>query len=97
MISKVFDQPKAGFVLLPSGVKSPPNRRGWQNRPYSFRDACTHRGNVGLLAGNGYISLDLDDPLAFNGLELPQTTNGKLGQADLHCGLGALITYLKSW
>jgi hypothetical protein len=70
----IFDQPGAGFVYLPTGVKSPPIEKTWQEKPHSFAEAAAHKGNVGILAGNGYIGLDLDDPNAFVGLDLPTTT-----------------------
>jgi hypothetical protein len=84
MIEAVFDQPGAGFVLLPVGQKFPPLGKGWQNHPHTFTEATAHNGNVGVLAGNGYIGLDQDDPTAFDGLELPSTTTwetrpGRLG------------------
>lgn len=76
-ISPVFDQPGAQFVLLPAGIKSPPTEKEWQNNGHNFKEATTHvkrGGNVGILAGNGYIGLDQDDPNAFIGLELANTT-----------------------
>jgi hypothetical protein len=73
-ISSIFDQPAAAFVLLPEGIKFPPLEKEWQKHPHAFQEARAHGGNVGVLAGNGYIGLDQDDPAAFDGLELPITT-----------------------
>ncbi len=73
-VPDVFNQPGAAFVLLPEGTKYPPVERGWQEKGHSFQEATAHRGNVGILAGNGFIGLDQDDPAAFEGLELPITT-----------------------
>jgi len=76
-IPEIFNQNGASFVLLRKGQKYPPIEREWQNRPHSFQDATEHAargGNVGILVGNGYIGLDQDDPAAFEGLELPETT-----------------------
>ncbi len=73
-VSDVFNQPGAAFVLLPAGVKFPPTEKAWQERPHTFTEAKVHSGNVGILAGNGYIGLDKDDPAAFEGLELPIST-----------------------
>ncbi|MFA6372421.1 MAG: hypothetical protein WCW68_07335 [Methanothrix sp.] len=84
-ISTVFNRPGiAGFTLLRSGVKFPPIEEGWQKKGHSFEEATAHRGNIGLLAGNGYIGLDKDKPEAFNGLILSSTTTwetrpGRLG------------------
>jgi P4 family phage/plasmid primase-like protien len=83
-VSPIFNQPGATFVLLPAGVKYPPLERGWQERGHSFEEAAAHAGNVGILAGNGYGGLDQDDPRAFEGLTLPETTTwetrpGRLG------------------
>lgn len=87
LLSEVFDQPGAGLVLLRAGKKFPPIEDGWQNKPHSFQEAAEHAakgGNVGILAGNGYIGLDQDNPEAFKGLELPvtctwETRPGRLG------------------
>jgi hypothetical protein len=73
-IPEVFNQPGAGFVYLLDGVKYPPIEREWQKKPHTFAEAAAHKGNVGVLPGNGYIGLDKDDPAAFDGLELPPTT-----------------------
>lgn len=85
-IPHVFDQPGAAFVLLPVGIKFPPIEDGWQKpeKAHTFHEATAHRGNVGILAGNGYIGLDQDEPAAFTGLELPNSTTwetrpGRLG------------------
>jgi len=85
-VSEVFDQPGAAFVLLPDGIKHPPIESGWQKpeKAHAFQEAAAHKGNVGILAGNGYIGLDQDDPAAFEGLELPTSTKwetrpGRLG------------------
>jgi|GEM_PF-1173860 hypothetical protein len=73
-IPEVFDQPGAAFVLLPEGIKFPPIEKGWQEKGHTFQEATAHKGNVGILAGNGFIGLDQDDPAAFEGLELPTAT-----------------------
>jgi hypothetical protein len=83
-IPVIFDQPGAGFVLLPEGIKSPPTEKGWQKRPHTFKEAAYHKGNVGAMAGNGYIGLDQDQPDAFNEITIPPTTTwetrpGRLG------------------
>lgn len=83
-LSRVFDQPGVGFVLLRTGQKFPPIEGDWQNRPHTFQEATVHRGNVGILAGHGYVGVDQDDPAAFEGLELPttltwETRPGRLG------------------
>ncbi len=85
-IPKVFDQPGAAFVLLRSGRKYPPIQNDWQlpENAHTFEEAQAHKGNVGILAGNGHIGLDKDDPAAFVALELPITTTwetrpGRLG------------------
>jgi len=101
-IDPVFDQPGVGFVFLPAGKKFPPIEEGWQNKSHSFGEAQRHvstGGNVGVMAGNGYIGLDQDDREAFAGLELPHTTTwetrpGRLGMwfrcADVVEGLVAI-------
>jgi len=76
-IPEVFNQPGAAFVLLREGEKFPPIETGWQNKTHNFQEATEHAargGNVGILAGNGFVGLDEDDPTAFEGLELPKTT-----------------------
>ena len=75
-IPEVFNQPGTGFVLLPNGIKFPPLYEGWQlpENARAYAQAQDHKGNVGVLAGNGFIGLDKDDPAAFEGLELPTTT-----------------------
>lgn len=85
-VPEVFDQAGAAFVLLPVGIKFPPIEDGWQKpeKAHIFHEAAAHKGNVGILAGNGYIGLDQDDPAAFDGLELPASTTwetrpGRLG------------------
>lgn len=86
-ISEVFNQPGAAFVLLREGQKYPPIETGWQNKSHNFQEATEHAargGNVGILAGNGFIGLDQDNPEAFKGLELPisttwETRPGRLG------------------
>ena len=74
-ISTVFNQPNTGFVLLPAGRKKPP-REGFLENPYSFQEIQKQKGgrNVGIIAGNGYIIFDVDDPSAFNGLDLPKSS-----------------------
>ena len=73
-IDKVFRD--ASFVLLYAGVKFPPSEKDWQlpKNAHTFEEATKHKGNVGVLAGNGYIGLDQDVPEAFKGLDLPPTT-----------------------
>ncbi len=75
-IPAAFDQPGARFVLLPAGLKFPPLQDGWQlpENAHTYADTMVHDGNAGILAGDGYIGLDQDDPFAFEGLELPVTT-----------------------
>lgn len=74
-VPDIFDQPGAGFVFMRPGIKFPPIEKGWQKKPHTFQEAKAHKGNVGVLAGNGYIGLDLDNPAAFEGLILPPTTS----------------------
>ena len=74
MIDDIFNQPGASFVLLPSGIKFPPLEKEWQKKGHSFQEAQGHKGNLGIMAGSGYIGLDQDDPAAFTGLELPAST-----------------------
>ena len=87
-VPEVFNQPGAGFVLLPGGIKFPPIEDGWQKpeKAHSFQEATAHNGNVGALAGiDHYGGLDLDEPEAFKGLALPEHTTtwetrpGRLG------------------
>ena len=75
-VPEVFNQSGAGFVLLSKGIKFPPVEDGWQKpeKAHTFHEAMSHRGNVGILAGNGFVGLDKDDPAAFDGLDLPATT-----------------------
>ncbi|MEN6600680.1 MAG: bifunctional DNA primase/polymerase [Rectinema sp.] len=75
-IPEVFNQPGAGFVTLPAGIKFPPPYKEWQKpeNARTYAQAQAHKGNVGVLAGNGYIGLDKDNPPAFDGLSLPTTT-----------------------
>src|SRR5271157_4669668 len=73
-ISSTFNQPGAAFVLLPEGIKFPPIEKGWEKKGHSFQEATNHKGNVGVLAGDGYIGLDQDAPEAFKGLSLPDAT-----------------------
>lgn len=87
IIPQIFNQIGSSFVLLNDGRKYPPIEAGWQNKPHSFQEAAEHAargGNVGVLAGNGHIGLDQDNPVAFEGLELPvtctwETRPGRLG------------------
>lgn len=84
IIHSVFDQPNVMLVLLRKGVKFPPFEDGWQNNPHTFSEAVAHDGNVGVMAGNGFIGLDKDDPEAFQNIDLPETTTwetrpGRLG------------------
>lgn len=99
-VPDVFNQPGAAFVLLPEGTKYPPVERGWQEKGHSFQEATAHKGNVGILAGNGFIGLDQDDPSAFEGLEMPNSTTwetrpGRLGlwfkvSGDVPAALGRI-------
>jgi len=76
-ISEVFNQPGALFVLLPAGRKAPPIEKDWPNKPHSYDEACQHvknGGNIGIITGGGYITLDQDNSAAFDGLNLPATT-----------------------
>jgi len=82
-IPEVFDQPGAGFVLLRDGEKFPPIEKAWQTKPHSFEEAIYHTGNVGVLAGNGYIGLDQDDPAAFKDIGLPATNRWQTRPARL--------------
>lgn len=74
-VPSVFNLPTAAFNFLPEGVKSPPQFE-WQlpENHHTYQEALEHRGNVGFIAGNGFIGFDLDDPSAFEGLSLPPTT-----------------------
>lgn len=87
-LSPIFNQPGiAGFTFMRAGEKFPPREEGWQKKGHSFEEAIAHivkGGNVGILASNGYIGLDQDSPVAFEGLTLPSTTTwetrpGRLG------------------
>jgi hypothetical protein len=85
-VPEIFNQPGTGFVLLHDGVKFPPHQKEWQlpENAHTFQEAKEHLGNVGVIAGNGYIGLDQDDPGAFQELKLPDTTTwetrpGRLG------------------
>lgn len=76
-LPSVFDHPNAAFVFLPKGIKYPPMEKAWQKKNHNFQEAVTHvakGGNVGIIAGIGYIGFDKDDPSAFKGLKLPKTT-----------------------
>lgn len=84
-LSPIFNQPGiAGFTFMQAGAKYPPIEAGWQNNGHSFEEAASSLGNIGLIAGNGYIGLDQDSPAAFGGIILPSTTTwetrpGRLG------------------
>jgi len=74
-VPKVFNQPgTVGFAFMRAGEKFPPIDKGWEKKPHTYEEATAYDGNVGLIAGNGYIGLDQDDPEAFKGLKLPATT-----------------------
>ena len=75
-VPATFDQPGARFVLLPAGSKFPPLQDRWQlpENAHGYAEALAHDGNIGILAGDGYIGLDEDDPSAFKELKLPITT-----------------------
>ena len=57
-IPAIFDQPGAAFVLLQDGIKFPPMEKEWERHPHTFAEATAHKGNVGVMAGNGHIGLD---------------------------------------
>ena len=76
-INSVFDLPGARFVFLRDGEKYPPIEGGWQEKGHSFKEAQIYIGNIGFLAGNGYIGLDQDNPAAFHGLPLGETLTWK--------------------
>jgi hypothetical protein len=85
-VPAAFDQPGARFVFLPAGLKFPPLQEGWQlpQNAHTYSETLAHDGNAGILACDGYIGLDQDEPSAFDGLELPPTTTwetrpGRLG------------------
>lgn len=71
----VYNQPGAAFVLLRPGAKFPPVEKEWEKKPHTFEEAAAHKGNVGVLAGNGYIGLDKDVPSAFEGLQHTPSTS----------------------
>jgi hypothetical protein len=73
-ISSEFNQAGAQFVLIGRGKKFPPIEKEWQNKVRTFQEALIHKGNIGIMAGNGYIGLDQDDPNAFECLEPRSTT-----------------------
>lgn len=75
-VPEVFNQPGAAFVLIRTGIKFPPIEYGWQlpENAHAFDEARAHNGNIGVLAGNGFLGLDQDKPDAFEGLALPITT-----------------------
>jgi len=73
-ISPVFDQPGVKFVFMRAGKKFPPIEKEWQLANHTYQDALLHTGNVGVMTGNGYITLDQDKPDAFKGLTLPTST-----------------------
>jgi hypothetical protein len=73
-LSSTFNQPGAAFAFLPDGLKFPPIEKGWEKKGHGLEEARRHVGNVGILAGNGYIGLDQDHPDAFKGLQLPDAT-----------------------
>lgn len=77
MIPPAFCQPDTIFVLIPAGIKFPPIEAEWQKKRRTIEDAARHLeagGNIGVVAGDGYIGLDLDDPSSFEGIALPETT-----------------------
>lgn len=88
-VPEVFDLPGATFCFMANGSKYPPiiPVEGWQlpGNGHSYTAACNHYGNVGFIAGNGYIGFDQDNLSAFTGLSLPDTTTwetrpGRLGK-----------------
>ena len=82
IISPVFDQTGAKFVLMPIGEKFPPIEKEWQNKGHTFQEAAAHNGNVGIMAGNGFIGLDKDDLNGFadNILKnLPEPESSEIG------------------
>jgi len=88
VISPIFNRPEiAGFIFLKAGEKYPPIEKEWEKKGHSFQEAIAYvakGGNVGILAGKGYIGLDQDEPESFSGLVLPLSTTwetrpGRLG------------------
>jgi hypothetical protein len=73
-INTVFDQPGARFVLLPAGEKKPPIEKDWEKHPHTFQEALNHIGNIGIMAGEGFIGIDQDAPEAFKNISFPDTT-----------------------
>lgn len=73
-LSPVFDQPGVKFVFMRAGQKFPPIEKEWQKANHTYQEAVLYTGNVGVMAGNGYIGLDQDKPEAFKGLKLPIST-----------------------
>src|SRR5271157_335661 len=83
MIPECFNQPGAKFTLPPNGKKKP-GYDDWQVNGYTYQEANAYPGNVGLLAGGDYISLDMDVPSAFAGCKISASTKwasrpGRLG------------------
>lgn len=73
-VPTIFNQPGVSFIFLKDGIKYPPYEKEWQKKGHTFQEATAHKGNVGILAGNGHIGLDLDVPEAFQGIEFPEST-----------------------
>lgn len=81
-VPEVYDRKDVTFVLLPVGIKFPPQQVGWQlpENGHTYQEACEHNGNVGVRADryHGYIGLDEDVPEAFicgiNNYNLAPTT-----------------------
>lgn len=76
-IPQVFDTPGAAFVLLRAGQKYPPIEVAWPDKPHTFAEAQAHArkgGNIGAMALNCHIGLDLDYPPSFEGLTPPKST-----------------------
>ena len=76
-VPKIFDLPNALFTFMELGEKFPPSipATGWQlpENGHTYQEALEHPGNIGFIAGRGYIGFDLDDPSAFERLSLPPT------------------------
>jgi len=76
-IDKIFNQPEMNFVLLPKGRKSPPIEKDWPNKIHHYDEANEHVKSgcqVGIVLGNGYFGIDMDNPASLPVDQLPETT-----------------------